>query len=138
MAINEQKPYTYLICCIPENKFYYGVQYGKTANPHKLWKTYFTSSKIIKSLVKKYGKENFYYQIRKIFNNSKDAYNWEQKVLKRLKVEYNKKMLNFKWNGPASEFRKNGRKPKEFIPKPQEKRFSDLFSDFLLNLSNLQ
>lgn len=87
-------PYTYLIKCIPENKFYYGVRFAKNCNPNELWKKYFTSSKYVHSLIEKYGKESFDYEIRKIFSDSESARIWENKVLKRMNVVENNLFIN--------------------------------------------
>jgi hypothetical protein len=86
--------YTYLIHHIPTNLKYYGVRYSLKAKPEDLWKTYFTSSKKVKELIDEHGKESFIVEIRKLFDNPKDAFIWEQKVLRRLKVHKNKNWIN--------------------------------------------
>jgi hypothetical protein len=48
-------PYTYLIGWSSTNKFYYGVRYAKKCNPSELFISYFTSSKHVKSYMKKHG-----------------------------------------------------------------------------------
>jgi len=53
------KPYFYILRHISTGKLYVGSQYGKTSNPANLLETYFTSSKIIKSLIKKDGVAGF-------------------------------------------------------------------------------
>lgn len=87
-------PYTYLIKCIPENKFYYGVRFSKNCDPDELWKKYFTSSKHVHSLIEKYGKESFDYEIRKTFDTPESARIWENKVLKKLNVVHNNLFIN--------------------------------------------
>lgn len=82
----DRTPYTYLVKCIPEGTIYYGVRYAKYCNPNDLWNTYFTSSKYIKELIIKYGKDKFIVEIRKIFSDVKSAQIWEQKVLRRMDV----------------------------------------------------
>jgi hypothetical protein len=47
-------PFTYLLKHIPTKKYYYGVKLKKGCHPNDLWTKYFTSSKIVKSLIKKY------------------------------------------------------------------------------------
>jgi len=79
-------PYTYLIKHIPSNKFYYGVRYAKGCHPSDLWVSYFTSSKHIKYLIEKDGKDSFDIQIRKLFLDINKARSWEHKVLTRLNV----------------------------------------------------
>ena len=88
------KPYTYYITHKPSGKKYYGVRYAENASPTDLFETYFTSSKYIHSLIESDGIESFEYHVRKIFNNSKDAINWEAKVLRRLNVKDNENWLN--------------------------------------------
>jgi hypothetical protein len=81
-------PYTYLLKCIPINKFYYGVRYSKSCHPSDFWISYFTSSKIVKTLIKKYGKDAFVFEIRKQFSSANSAKQWEHRVLKKCKVLY--------------------------------------------------
>ena len=90
----ESIPFTYLLKHIPTNKYYYGVRYRKGCHPKDLWKTYFTSSKKVKSLIKKYGKKSFIFEIRKTFKTQQQALNWEHKVLKKMKVVYRNDFLN--------------------------------------------
>ena len=51
-----------------------------------LWIHYFTNSKLVKKLIVEYGKGSFQIQIRKTFNEISCARNWENKVLRRMKV----------------------------------------------------
>lgn len=87
------KPYTYLIGWSELNKYYYGVRYAKGCNPDDLWRKYFTSSSYVSQLREEVGEPDII-QIRKIFDNAKDACDWEQNVLKRLKVWENNKWIN--------------------------------------------
>ena len=87
-------PFTYLIKHIPTNKYYYGVRFKKGCHPYDLWTKYFTSSKKVKGLIKKYGKKSFKFEIRKTFKTVEQAINWEHNVLRRLKVIYRKDFLN--------------------------------------------
>lgn len=91
------KPYTYLIGWSNLNKYYYGVRYAKNCNPSDLWTTYFTSSKHVKRFTKKHGRPNIIL-IRKIFNTKEAAINWENKVLRRLKVVEREIFLNYTYN----------------------------------------
>ena len=86
MSVSKTIPYTYLLRCIPENCFYYGVRFAKNCSPSDFWKTYFTSSKTIKEKIKLYGPDAFDFEIRKTFENKDKAIIWENKVLKRLDV----------------------------------------------------
>lgn len=86
-------PYTYLIGWSSLNKYYYGVRFAKGCNPSDLWVKYFTSSKIVKDFREKNGDPDII-QIRKTFKTSYQAILWESKVLRRLNVRYNHRMLN--------------------------------------------
>lgn len=88
-----QIPFTYLIGWTKHNKWYYGVRYSKKCNPNSLWVSYFTSSKIVKMFREQNGEPDVIV-VRKVFNCPKDAKNWEDKVLRRLKVDQNQKWLN--------------------------------------------
>lgn len=94
-AMDIYQPYCYLIGWSNFNKFYYGVRYAKNCHPGDLWKTYFTSSKHVKNFRNKHGDPDII-QIRKTFSEAKQAVYYEQKVLRLLNVEKNKKFLNAK------------------------------------------
>jgi len=87
-------PYTYLIYCKSTKQYYYGVRYSKNCNPTDLWKSYFTSSKYVRNLINKYGKDDFLFEIRKTFINSYKARCWEQKVLTRMNASKRKDFIN--------------------------------------------
>lgn len=93
--------YTYCIKFLLTSQIYYGSRCAKGCHPDEFWKTYFTSSKLVKKLVEQYGKDSFEVQIRKIFNdNPKNAQEWERRVLKRIKAGEKPNFLN-KSNGVA-------------------------------------
>lgn len=75
--------YTYLVSFPNLDLYYYGVRYAKNSSPDDLMKTYFTSCKMVKSLVNK--GEPFITEIRKEFDCSDSAIKWESKCLTRLK-----------------------------------------------------
>ena len=87
-------PFTYLVKHIPTNRYYYGVRFRKKCNPNDLWTKYFTSSKKVKGLIKRYGKKSFQFEIRKTFKTAQQAMAWEFKVLRRMKVVGRKDFLN--------------------------------------------
>jgi hypothetical protein len=91
--MNIYQPYTYLIGWSTLNKWYYGVRYAKTCHPSDLWKSYFTSSKHVKQFRKINGEPDVI-QIRKIFNCSDAARQWEHKVLNRMNVKSSIIFLN--------------------------------------------
>lgn len=78
------KPYTYFIKHKITGQFYYGVKYGKDADPSTFWEEYFTSSKAVHTIIERDGKEAFETQIRKIFDDPEKAYLWEQKVISKI------------------------------------------------------
>lgn len=86
-------PYTYIIGWSKQEIYYYGVQFGKSANPENLWKTYFTSSRNVKRFVKNYGDPDII-EIRKTFSSPSKAREWETKVIQRMGLVENKKWLN--------------------------------------------
>lgn len=86
-------PYTYLLIC-PDGRKYYGVKWGKDANPETFWVDYTTSSKEINELLEIYSKEDFRFEIRKIFKTAEEARSWESRVLKKLKVSQNPSWVN--------------------------------------------
>lgn len=87
-------PYAYHLYHLPTNQHYYGVEYGLKANPNNLWVTYFSSSKRIKNLIHKYGKESFKFKVRKIFKTTDEAIKWETKFLHKIDAKNNKHWLN--------------------------------------------
>jgi hypothetical protein len=87
------KPYCYLIGWSTQNKWYYGARWAKNCSPCDLWKTYFTSSKIVKKYREKYGEPDII-QIRKTFSIREEARLWEEKVQRRLNVIKDEKWLN--------------------------------------------
>ena len=84
--------YTYLIKCIPLNLCYYGVRSSKLPPKDDLWQKYFTSSNKVKQLIEDYGKDSFLYEIRREFKTLTESVNWEERVLRRLKIK-NKKSI---------------------------------------------
>ena len=79
--------YTYLVINNVTKMFYYGARYSEKAKLDDLFTSYFTSSKLVKNDIDKYGKEVFSFEIRRIFSNAEDCLRWEYKVLRRLKVK---------------------------------------------------
>ena len=92
--MNIYQPFTYLIKFKPTGQVYYGVRYARKCNPSQLWTKYFTTSKIIKQLIKEYGISAFEFQIRHVFNTKESAVLWESKILKRFNAATNPLWLN--------------------------------------------
>lgn len=91
--MEDRTPYVYLIGWTSENKWYYGVRFGKNVHPDDLWKTYFTSSKHVKSFRKSHGEPDVI-SIRKTFDSIESARSYEDKVIRRLGCVMDDKWLN--------------------------------------------
>lgn len=87
-------PYTYKLIFKPTGQYYYGVRYAKGCDPTDLWDKYFTSSKHIHKLIKKYGLNSFIIKITKTFSNKIEAVNHEYSVLNRVNAAKNGKFIN--------------------------------------------
>ena len=89
-------PFTYCITFLPTGQRYYGVRYSikEVAHPDQLWTTYFTSSKIIKDLIKEYGVDSFFTQIRKTFTDGDTANASETKFLTKIDAANSQDWLN--------------------------------------------
>ena len=86
-------PYTYFIGWTTHCKYYYGVRFAKDCNPSDLWNTYFTSSKQVKNMRSQFGEPDLI-QVRRTFQSTDQAKDWEHKVLRRLKAPSRKDFLN--------------------------------------------
>ena len=142
------QPYTYHIVWTALDKHYYGVRYKKNCNPSDFWVSYFTSSKCVKKFRNIYGEPDVI-EIRKIFETGEEALNWEQRVLKKLKIMTNEKWLNASIGKPSMGGKKHSpetiikmKKPKphgfgEKIRKFQKSRLKTLKHRENLKLSHL-
>lgn len=92
--MKDTTPFTYLIYCTITDQYYYGSRYGKGCHPSSLWKTYFTSSKVIKQLILEHGKDAFKFYIRKVFNTPEEARKWETRFLNRVKAAQSARWIN--------------------------------------------
>ena len=86
-------PYCYFIGWTKESKYYYGVKYGRDANPSTFWVNYFTSSRYVRQMREKFGEPNII-KVRRTFKTSKEAINWEEKVIRRLNIVRSELWLN--------------------------------------------
>lgn len=86
-------PYTYLIGWSELDLWYYGVKFGKSADPALFWVNYFTSSKYVKSLRDEFGEPDVR-EIRKTFKTKEAASEWERKVIRRLRAVFSDKWIN--------------------------------------------
>ncbi len=87
-------PYVYLVRFKPTGQIYYGSRYGMQANPSQLWVTYFTSSVIVKALIKEYGSDSFESEVRRTFETAAEATRWERRFLVKVSAKQNPMFLN--------------------------------------------
>jgi hypothetical protein len=114
------QPYTYHLYHKPTGKHYYGVRTKTGCHPDELWKTYFSSSKVVKSLREQYGDDSFEFQIRKTFETPREALEWETRLLTRIDAAGRDEWLN-RHNG-GKKFSTSGIKPSvETVVKRKEK-----------------
>ena len=85
------KAYTYTIHHLPTNKIYYGVRKSTTVD---IGTTYFSSSKLIKQMLKLEPINNFEFKVRKKFLSYEEARLHETKLLSRVNAVSNPMMLN--------------------------------------------
>jgi len=85
------KAYTYSIKHLPTNTYYYGVRKSNTVD---IGITYFSSSKLIRRMLKEEPIENFEFKVRKRFTSYEEARIHETKLLKRVVAVSNPAMLN--------------------------------------------
>jgi uncharacterized protein YciI len=108
-------PYTYLVIfthpLTKEKEYYYGVKYGKNADPDTFWVNYFTTSDAVKYRRRAYGDGAFQYEIRRKFKDVDSAKTWEAKVLRRMHVVEKDEWLNRhdrhappNWSGDKNRF----------------------------------
>jgi hypothetical protein len=87
------QPFTYKLAWTDLGVYYYGVRYAQGCTPADLWTTYFTSSQVVAELRETYGDPDVI-EIRRVFEDSDSAIDWEHKVLRRLKVMEKDNWLN--------------------------------------------
>lgn len=87
-------PYTYSVTHKKTAIHYYGSRYSRGCSPDDLFKTYFTSCKIIHNLIKTEGISGFIIKIRKTFNDVFSCIAHENKFLKRIDARNNSKFFN--------------------------------------------
>ena len=106
-------PYTYRIGWSKYNIHYYGVRFSQNIEGYlpeeDFWVRYFTSSKEVQSYIDRYGEPDII-EIRKVFNTADEARNWEDKVLRRLKVLTNDNWINDNYGLISDNWSMKGRK----------------------------
>jgi len=95
IRMNKFKTYTYYLYHIPTAKKYYGYRFANKCEAEQdLWSTYFSSSELVKELIKEYGKESFRAEVRKLFDTREEAHEYEQRFLHKVKAVESKEWLN--------------------------------------------
>lgn len=145
--------YVYLVTFLPTGQKYIG---SRKSSSDDLFRKYFTSSKIIKSLIKEHGISEFNYVILKEFEDYKDALAFERLLHIENNVPNNPTYLNksvagekFFTRGPRSEETKekirkklagrpNPRKGTKGIPcsDNKKKKISDSLKGLIYNKRN--
>ena len=87
------KPYTYLISWSKLGKSYYGVKYGKDANPDTFWKNYFTSSKHV-SIFREQNGEPDVIKVDRVFDTAEEAREYEELYLDKVNAVKDEQWLN--------------------------------------------
>jgi hypothetical protein len=122
--------YTYLLGWSKIGMWYYGARWALSCSPDDLWTTYFTSSKYVLDFREKHGDPDVI-QIRRVFEDSKKAQAWENKVIRRLKCASRTDFLNKNygskgWNPNDPEIRK--RISKRLLGRPLRKEHKEKIS----------
>lgn len=89
-------PYTYFLYHNPTGFKYYGVKFGKRANPELFWVPggYYSSSVKVKELINNYGADSFRAEVRKKFTCVEDAIRYEYKFLRKVNAVSKNDWLN--------------------------------------------
>lgn len=91
--MNTYQPFTYLVGWSQLDRWYYGVRYAEGCSPSDLWDTYFTSSQTVKEFRVRHGEPDIV-QVRRTFSDGRSAYEWEFKVISRMKMLWSDRWLN--------------------------------------------
>ncbi|EBS2632388.1 hypothetical protein DRX00_11535 [Salmonella enterica subsp. enterica serovar Gatuni] len=79
----DRVPYVYRIITA-DGKVYIGSRTAKKCDPKEFWVTYFTSSKIVKELIEKFGESHFSVEHIEPFSSIEEAYEVEQQRIKKM------------------------------------------------------
>jgi len=100
-------PYTYLVVNKITGMFYYGARYSKKSTPNDLWNTYFTSSRLVKQDIDRYGKHSFHLEIRRTFDSVEACLQCERRGLSRLNAKNHQDCYNLTNGGAIFNASKN-------------------------------
>lgn len=90
----DRTPYTYCLTNKQAGIHYYGSRTAKGCDPHDLWSTYFTSSRIIRELIVTHGKDSFTYRTMRVFNSADECLRHETMFLLRVGAANNPRFYN--------------------------------------------
>src|ERR1019366_7528641 len=119
-------PYCYLLRCKPINMVYYGSKWANNCHPDTFWIDYFTSSDLITLLRTIFGDDAFEFEIRKTFKTGKKCSQWEEKVLKKMKVLQNQHIWLNRTNNTAWLYNEHPNKGKIWITNGVDDKFISL------------
>ena len=110
-----KKPYVYCITFKLTGQIYIGVRFAKDSHVGDILIDYFTSSKIIHDLIKRFGIDSFSVKILKVFDSIEKAKDYEFKLLVKIKAGKNKKVLNQCSSGSMGDYNRISNINKEKI-----------------------
>lgn len=136
--MQDRLPFTYIISHVNADVHYYGVRFCRGCHPSELGTKYFSSSKALQRRIKKYGINQFKFQVRKTFESIEKALEWESRFLKKINAAESKKWLNMH-NGDGKFLNKGGYKlseeTKEKMRKPKSQNHKKALSNNHARLS---
>jgi hypothetical protein len=94
------QPFSYHLYHKLTGKHYYGIKYSKGCSPIDLWTTYFSSSKLVKRLIEKFGADSFTVKVKRLFDSPEKALLWEHRLLSRINAAKRADWLNRHNGGP--------------------------------------
>lgn len=112
-------PYTYLIGWSYLDRWYYGVRYAPGCASVEFWKTYFTSSEVVKRMRVEHGDPDVI-EIRREFVSPVSARCWEERVLRRIKAVRSPRWINLQNSG--KEFNSTSAETRAKMCKPKGKK----------------
>ena len=130
--MQDRLPFTYIISHVTKKVHYYGVRFCRGCHPSELGVTYFSSSKALKRRIKKYGIQEFKFEVRKVFDSVEKALEWETRFLKKVNAAASINWLNMH-NGDGKFLNKGGYKLSEETKNRMRKPKSDSHKKALSN-----
>lgn len=91
------KPFVYIIKSLITDQYYIGSRYGKDADPEKFFcgvDGYYTSSPNVRRMIESHGIESFLILRIRVFETPSSAYEYETRLLRRVRARTNPKFIN--------------------------------------------